>query len=178
METLKDLYFDQIKDLYDAEQRLVDTLPKLADAADSEELQEAFVNHLEETKNQVARLEKIFSLHGMKPEKETCKAMKGLIAEGEHELKKWKDPSVKDAALIASAQRVEHYEMAGYGSARAYAQCLGFQEDVRLLEETLSEEKGADAKLNAIATQGINQEALLQEAGRVELGGRSNQVRF
>ncbi len=163
MSTLQDLYFEQIKDLYDAEHRLVEALPQLVSQASSMELQDALEDHLEETRHQIERLERIFSHHNMEPERETCKAMKGLLAEGESDIKDWNEASVKDAALIAAAQRVEHYEIAGYGSARCFAQILGFTEDVSLLEETLEEEKMADSKLNDIAIGSVNRDALLAE---------------
>ncbi|HVJ65804.1 MAG TPA: ferritin-like domain-containing protein [Bdellovibrionota bacterium] len=160
--SLKDLYFEQLKDLYDAEYRLVEALPKMMDAASSKELQRGLNKHLEETKGHVTRLKSIFETHGMKAERESCKAMQGLIAEGEKEISEWKaSPEVKDAAIIASAQRVEHYEMAGYGTARCYAEMLGFVEDVDVLTETLEEERSADTALNDIALSSVNRDALM-----------------
>lgn len=160
MENLEKLYFDQIKDIYDAEMRLVEALPKMEKEASNPQLQMAIKGHLEETKEQVDRLERIFEIHNMKPERKTCAAMKGLVEEGEKELKEFKIPEVKDAALIASAQRVEHYEMSGYGTLKTYAATLGFEEDVKLLSKTLDEEKAADEKLNDIALSVVNIDAL------------------
>lgn len=164
MSTLEDLYFGQLKDLYDAEHRILDALPKMEKEATSPELKQAIMNHREETEGQVQRLEQIFENHGKEPKRETCKAMKGLIEEGEEELKEWKgEDSVKDAAIIAAAQRVEHYEISGYGSAKAYAQLLGFTEDIGILDETLEEEKKTDLKLTDIALSGVNQDAIIGE---------------
>jgi ferritin-like metal-binding protein YciE len=178
MKTLKDLYFGQIKDLYDAENRLLEAIPKMADEATSPELQKGLNSHLEETKIQVTRLKSIFENHGMKPEREACKAMQGLIAEGEKEMKEWKGSlQVKDAAIIASAQRVEHYEMAGYGTARTYADMLGFVDDIALLTETLDEEKAADSKLNDIALGSVNRDALLADSPRDASASSSGQAR-
>ena len=154
--SLEDLFFDQLADLYDAEQRLTTTISKMSDAAHSQELKEVFLDHLRETEIQIERLESIFASHGRQPNRETCEAMKGLIREGEEMVDATGDPSVKDAALIAAAQRVEHYEMAGYGTARTFAEHLGFAEAVRLLQETLDEEKAADLKLTDIAERQVN----------------------
>jgi ferritin-like metal-binding protein YciE len=175
MSTLKELYFGQLKDLYDAEHRMLDALPKLVSEASSPDLQEVLEEHLEETQLQIERLEQIFAAHDMEPERETCKAMKGLIAEGESELKDWNEPSVRDAALIASAQRVEHYEIAGYGSVRCFAQMLGFEDDAQLLGETLAEERAADSKLNDIAVGSVNRDALLAEENENVSSYRQNQ---
>ncbi len=157
--SFEDLFVQQIEDLYDAEQQLTDALPKMADAANSRELKQAFLTHLKETQNQVTRLEQIFQQIGKEPKREICKAMKGLIAEGDQIVKAKADPEVKDAGLIAAAQRVEHYEMAGYGSARTFAERLGRSEAARLLQTTLNEEGNADKKLTAIAEQTVNVQA-------------------
>jgi ferritin-like metal-binding protein YciE len=163
--SLEDLLAEQVKDLYDAEHRLVEALPKMADAASSTELQDAFLDHLEQTKNHVARLERVFASMGVKAERETCQAMKGLVSEGSQAIhSKGSNPAVRDAALIAAAQRVEHYEMAGYGSARTFAEQLGFSEAVDLLESTLEEEREADKKLTTLATQRINADAMRSAA--------------
>lgn len=154
--SFEDLFEDQLKDLYDAENRLVEALPKMADAASSSELKHAFTSHLRETEGHVQRLEQIFGQLGKKPERETCEAMKGLIAEGSQMIKAQADPEVKDAGLIAAAQRVEHYEMAGYGSARNFAEKLGHSQAVSLLQATLNEEGAADKKLTAIAELSVN----------------------
>lgn len=157
--TLDDLFCHQIEDLYDAEKRLVKALPKMADAAHDPKLQAAFREHLQETEGHVVRLEQVFSTLGKEPERETCPAMKGLIEEGEEMIDATGDEAVCDAALIAAAQRIEHYEMAGYGTARAIAERLGQQQAVGLLQETLDEEKMADSKLTQIAEQGVNLQA-------------------
>lgn len=175
MANLEDLYFGQIKDLYDAEQRLVDALPKMINAASATELQEGLTNHLRETETHVQRLETIFSNHNKKPEAETCKAMRGLLAEGESEMKEWKGtPEVKDAAIIASAQRVEHYEMSGYGTAKCFAEMLGFAEDIPLLEKTLNEERKADEKLTDIAISCVNRDALLSAGDKSSSRGQAH----
>lgn len=158
-ENMNDLLVEQIEDLYDAENRLCDALPKMADAAHSPELQAAFRDHLVETKGQVDRLERVFSLLDHKPKRETCDAMKGLITEGEDMIEAKGDDSVRDAALIAAAQRVEHYEMAGYGSARNFAKRLGRNDIAALLQETLNEEGAADEKLTRIAESTVNPSA-------------------
>jgi ferritin-like metal-binding protein YciE len=149
--TLNDLFVEQLQDLYDAENRLVDALPKMRDAASSASLKDAFSSHLTETQGHVRRLEQIFSQLGIEAERETCPAMKGLIKEGQEMIDAEGDPVVKDAALIAAAQRVEHYEMAGYGTVRSFARRLGLGEIVNTLQMTLDEEGGADKKLTAIA---------------------------
>lgn len=157
--SLNDLFVDQIEDLYDAENRLTKALPQMAEAARSSQLKQAFQSHLTETEGHVVRLEQIFREIGVDPKRETCQAMKGLIAEGEEMIKASGDPDVKDAALIAAAQRVEHYEMSGYGSARAFARRLGLTQAASLLQQTLDEEKAADEKLNTIAESSVNQKA-------------------
>ena len=159
LESLRDLYLEQLKDLYSAETQLVDALPKMAEAAVSPELKTAFREHLSQTRQHVERLERIFRGMNEKPKGETCEGMKGLIKEGEEMIKMKGEPEVIDAGLIAAAQRVEHYEIAGYGTVRTYAELLGDQEAVRLLERTLQEEEETDEKLTAIATSGVNEEA-------------------
>lgn len=156
---LEDLFCDQLEDLYDAEQRLTKALPKMAEAASCPHLTDAFKHHLKETEGQVERLERVFRLLDKEPKTKTCEAMKGLIAEGEEIVKAKGDADVKDAALIAAGQRVEHYEMAGYGSARNFAQRLGLQEAAQLLQQTLDEEGSADHKLTELAEEGINKRA-------------------
>ena len=157
--TFEDLFQEQIEDLYDAEHRLTEALPKMAEAANSTQLKQAFQDHLVETKGHVSRLEQVFRELKLEPHRTTCAAMKGLITEGEEMIKAKGDPDIKDAALIAAAQRVEHYEISGYGSARAFARRLGLTEAVTLLEETLEEEKAADHKLNQIAESSVNPQA-------------------
>lgn len=159
MRTLEDLYIDQLKDLYNAENQLISALPKMAKAATSDELRTAFEEHLEETRVQVERLDRVFQELGKNPKGKTCKAMQGLIEEAKEVLEEEMEPSVKDAALIAAGQRVEHYEMAGYGCVRTYATMLGYEEAAALLDETLQEEGMADKNLNAIAESMVNQQA-------------------
>lgn len=157
--SLDDLFIEQLQDLYDAETRLTKALPKMEEAAHSPALKSAFRDHLRETETQVNRLETIFQQLGKKSKRETCEAMKGLIAEGEEMVQAKGDPDVKDAALIAAAQRVEHYEIAGYGTVRTFAERLGHHEVARLLQETLDEEGNTDKKLTALAEQSINAKA-------------------
>lgn len=163
--SFKDLLVEQIKDLYDAENRLTDALPKMADAANSSQLKQAFQTHLRETEGHVARLEQIFQQINVEPKRETCEAMKGLISEGETMIKAKGDPDIKDAALIAAAQRVEHYEISGYGTARSFARRLGLTQAANLLQQTLDEEKAADEKLNMIAEGSVNRQAAGAGAG-------------
>jgi ferritin-like metal-binding protein YciE len=158
LESLQDLFVDELKDLYNAETQLTKALPKMAKAAASEDLRAAFEAHLEETEHQIERLETIFKQLEASPKGKKCKAMAGLIEEGKEMMDMDAEDAVKDAALIAAAQRVEHYEMAGYGTVRTYAQLLGFEEAANLLQETLDEEAGADEKLGELA-KNINVEA-------------------
>lgn len=162
--SLNTLLLHELRDLYSAETQLVEALPKMAQAASHEDLKAAFNEHLEETRGQVERLRRIFDHLGEGPEGAHCNAMEGLIEEGEEIIQESGEAHVKDAALIAAAQRVEHYEMAGYGAAQTYAKELGHRNAASLLSETLSEEKEADKKLNKLATggwlsSGINEEA-------------------
>jgi ferritin-like metal-binding protein YciE len=152
LQSLDDLFVEQLQDLYSAEKQLVDALPKMAKAASHDELKQAFEHHLEETRGHVSRLEEIFGELGKQPGGETCKAMKGLIAEGEEVVKADGDSAVKDAALIAAAQRVEHYEIAGYGTVRTLADELDHDSAKDLLDQTLDEESNADKLLTMIAT--------------------------
>jgi ferritin-like metal-binding protein YciE len=160
IETMEDLFLEQVEDLYDAEKRLVKALPKMAEAATSLSLRQAFESHLIETEGHVSRLENIFRTLGQDPKAQTCDAMKGLISEGEDMVSDTEPSALRDAGLIASANRVEHYEMAAYGSARTFAQTLGLAEAASLLEQTLQEEKKADQKLTQLAETMINDEAL------------------
>ncbi|PYV59112.1 MAG: ferritin-like domain-containing protein [Acidobacteria bacterium] len=157
--SLKELFIEELRDLYDAENQLTKALPKMAEGSSSPELREAFEEHLEQTRNHVSRLEKVFAGLGEKPKAEKCKGMEGLIKEGSELLKEDDfDSEVKDAAIIGAAQKVEHYEIAGYGTVRTFAELLGEDEAVSLLEETLEEEKETDQKLTELADQ-INVEA-------------------
>jgi ferritin-like metal-binding protein YciE len=155
-DSLECLLVEQLQDLYDAENRLVDALPKMADAASSPQLKQAFQHHLEETKGQVNRLEQVFRLLDKSAQRHSCEAMKGLVKEGEEMIKAKGDPTIKDAALIAAAQRVEHYEIAGYGTARNFARRCGRPDVAELLQQTLQEEGDADKKLTQIAESSIN----------------------
>lgn len=160
-ERLEDLLVEQIEDLYDAEKRLCEALPKMAESASSAALSDAFNAHLAETKQHVDRLEGVFRLLGKEPSRETCDAMKGLISEGEAMIDAKGNDDVRDAALIAAAQRVEHYEIAAYGSARAFAQQLGRSDIADVLQRTLDEEGAADRKLTTIAESMVNPQAAL-----------------
>jgi ferritin-like metal-binding protein YciE len=152
-QSLQDLYLEQLKDLYDAENQLIKALPKLAKAASTEELRNAFEEHLEQTKEHAQRLETIFEGMGEKAKGQKCKGMEGLIKEGSEVIEEDMAEGVKDAALIAAAQRVEHYEIAGYGTVRTFANLLGESEAANLLEKTLEEEKEADELLGGIAEE-------------------------
>ena len=158
--TMQELFLDELRDLYDAEKQLTKALPEMADAASTEELRSAFEDHLEQTRGHVQRLEQIFEELGEKSSGKKCAAMAGLIKEGNEVVDESDESVVRDAGLIAAAQKVEHYEMSGYGSARTHAQLLGNKRAATLLKETLDEEKAADAKLNEIAMGFINEEAM------------------
>jgi ferritin-like metal-binding protein YciE len=166
MESLQDLFIDQLKDLYNAENQLIKALPKMAKASSSEELADAFTEHLEETKGHVQRLEQIFETLGASPKGKKCKAMEGLIEEGKEMMAEDATPEVMDAGLIAAAQRVEHYEMAGYGCVRTYAKLLGDEQSAKLLQETLDEEAAADEKLTKLAETTINVAAASEESSQ------------
>ncbi|MGO8753462.1 MAG: ferritin-like domain-containing protein [Thermoguttaceae bacterium] len=168
LNSLDDLLLLQLNDLYDAEKRLCDTLPDMAEAATSPELREVFRSDCEQSKRQVSRLEQIFIDLGRPSSRQTCDAMKGLIQEGSEIVSAVGNPDVKDAALIAAAQRVEHYEIAGYGSARAFAQHLGHTNVARLLQSTLEEERETDQRLTQLAEERINVQA---EATSAQGGG-------
>lgn len=158
LESLRELLTDELKDLYSAETQITKALPKMIKASTSPALKQAFEHHLEETKNHVSRLEQIFKKLDESPKGKTCEGMKGLLKEGEELIGEDAEPEVLDAGIISAAQRVEHYEMAAYGSARTFAELLGEREAVRLLEQTLEEEKAADAKLTQVARK-VNIEA-------------------
>jgi ferritin-like metal-binding protein YciE len=160
--TLHELLVDEIKDLYHAEKQLTKALPKMAKAASHEDLREAFEAHLEETREQVTRLEEVFDALGEKPKAKPCHGMAGIIEEGSDLMKEDAEEAVMDAGLIAAAQRAEHYEIGSYGTCVAWAQLLGLDDVAALLEQTLEEEKAADKKLSALAEQEINQNALNQ----------------
>ena len=172
--TMEELFLDEIRDLYDAEKQLTKALPKMAKAAVSDELRNAFQEHLGETENQVERLERIFEALGEKATGKKCAAMAGLIKEGDEMVSDSGETAIRDAGLIAAAQKVEHYEMSGYGSARTHAEILGNDEAVSLLDETLQEEKNADEKLNELAQNTINEEAASGLGGSAGIGNSNN----
>ncbi len=154
--SLEDLFVHELKDLYDAENQLIDALPKMAEKSTNPALKRAFQNHLTQTEKHAQRLEFIFEHRGLDPERETCAAMNGLIKEGGNVLSAEGDKDVLDAALIAAAQRVEHYEIAAYGTARTFAQRIGDAYAAELLEQTLGEEKSTDQQLTQIAEASVN----------------------
>lgn len=173
LDTLKKLYVEELRDVYNAEQQLVKTLPKMAKGASSDELREALETHLEETKGHVERLEQIFEGLDESPKGKTCKAMKGLVEEGSEILDEKGEDSVLDAGIIAAAQKVEHYEIATYGTLRTWADLLNQEEAAGLLQETLDEEGEADQKLNDLAEEIVNPEALLEsEEEEATVGSR------
>jgi ferritin-like metal-binding protein YciE len=159
LDSLQSLFLEELKDIYNAEKQLVQALPRMAKAAGNPELQQAFTNHLRETQGQVQRLERIFKDLGLAARGKRCVGMEGLIEEGKEKMQEKGEESVIDAALIASAQKVEHYEIAAYGCLRTYAQILGHESAAKLLAETLAEEEAADEKLNQIAESRVNAEA-------------------
>ncbi len=158
LSSLKDLYIEELRDLYSAENQLLKALPKMAKGATSKPLQDGFKKHLKQTETHVARLEKIFDELDLSPKGKKCKAMEGLVAEGAETLSEDAEPDVMDAALIAAAQRVEHYEMAGYGCVRTYANLLGEKKAEALLQQTLNEEGDTDKALTKLAEK-INVDA-------------------
>jgi ferritin-like metal-binding protein YciE len=164
LQSLDDVLQDQVKDLLSAEKQLVSALPKVAAAAQSDELKKALNEHLEETKGHLERLEQVTTILGMGSSAKTCKAMQGLIAEGDEVLSETGDPVAKDAAIIAAAQRIEHYEIAAYGTARTLAGELDYDDAKRLLNETLDEESAADKLLTKIATGGMFKSGVNQAA--------------
>jgi len=168
LDSLQDLFLNELKDVLNAEKQLVQALPKMAKAAQSPKLQQAFTKHLKETEGHVDRLERIFRSLGQTARGKACKGMQGLIEEGKEILEEDGSPEVIDAALISAAQRVEHYEIAAYGCLRTYAQLLGNSEADRLLQQTLAEEEATDKALTALGEGGINQAAVAAGAGEDE----------
>ena len=158
--SLRELFVEELRDMYDAEKRLVRALPKMAKAAESDELKTAFTNHLRETQTQVSRLEQVFESLGEKPRGKKCDGITGIVEEGNKAMEELEGP-VLDAALIAGGQKVEHYEIASYGTLAYFADLLGEERPKALLGETLNEEKAADEKLNQIAKSKVNREALM-----------------
>jgi len=171
LDTLQKLYTEELRDLYNAENQLLKALPKMAKAASSEELKGAFEKHLEQTKGHVERLEQVFKELDESPKGKTCRAMKGLIQEGSELLEQDGDESVRDAGIIVAAQKVEHYEIAGYGSARTFAHLLGQNKAAELLQNTLDEESETDELLTRLAESVINPEAVRDS----ELAGASSE---
>src|SRR5437588_6681936 len=164
-DSLRELYIDELKDLYNAETQLVKALPKMAKASSNDQLRQGFEEHLRQTSEHVSRLEQIFDQVGEKPSGKKCVGMEGLVKEGSEVIKEDFSDAVKDAGIIGAAQRVEHYEIAAYGTVRAFAELLGESEHVSLLEETLNEEKQTDEKLTQLAEE-INSRAL-EEGGQM-----------
>ena len=160
VQTMEDLFLDTLRDLYDAEKQITKALPKMSKAATSDDLRAAFDEHLRVTRQQVERLEQIFKELDEKPTGKKCAGMEGLIEEGEELIEEADASFVLDAGLIGAAQRVEHYEMAGYGTARTFAQRLGYDQAARLLQQTLEEEKETDLKLTELAESMVNEEAV------------------
>ncbi len=156
LETLKDLYIHELKDLYSAEKQIIKALPKMAKAAANKQLAAGFEEHFEQTKDHAARLEKILTSYDESTRGAKCQGMEGLIKEGDEMIEEDAEDEVRDAGLIAAAQRVEHYEMAGYGCARTYAKLLGDQHGAQLLQVTLTEESDTDKKLTKLAESVIN----------------------
>ena len=170
LDTLQKLYTNELRDLYSAENQLVKALPKMAKAASSEELKNAFEKHLEQTKSHVERLEQVFEELDEKPKGKTCRAMKGLVEEGSEILQQDGDESVLDAGIIVAAQKVEHYEIAGYGSVRTFAHLLGQNKAAELLQTTLDEESETNEILNKLAEGIVNPEAVMD----TDLAGASS----
>ncbi len=160
MKTLKSLFLDELADMYDAEHRIIKALPKLAKAATCPDLRKAIQSHLKETEGQVRKLEQVFKSFGLKAKRKTCEATVGLLREGDEIAAEFKGSPAINAALIAAAQKVEHYEIASYGCLHEWAEVLGKQEAAGLLKQILDEEKGADESLNELAHASLNQEAL------------------
>ena len=165
LDSLEKLFLEELKDVYNAEKQILRALPRMAKAAESPQLKQAFTQHLKETESQVRRLEQIFRELGQTARGKKCKGMEGLLEEGKEVLEEKGEPAVIDAALIASAQRVEHYEIAAYGCLRTYASLLGHSEAERLLQQNLQEEEAADKKLTQLGESGINQAAAMAGAG-------------
>jgi ferritin-like metal-binding protein YciE len=164
MKNLEELFQDELFDMHYAEEQLIKALEEMAEKASDPKLAQGFRDHKEETEGQKRRIEKVYEVLDIKPKKEVCEAIKGLIAEAKDLISHTKEGPVRDAAMITAAQKVEHYEIASYGSLIALAETLGHSEAAALLSETLEEERGADRKLNELATGGINEEAMQQAA--------------
>lgn len=177
LDTLRKLYVEELRDIYNAENQLLKALPKMAKGASSDELKQAFEDHLEETQGHVERLDEIFEALDEKATGKTCKAMKGLVEEGSEILKEEGEESVLDAGIIAAAQKVEHYEIATYGTLRTWADLLGENEAAELLQQTLDEEGEADKRLNELAEEIVNPEALSESEEKEEMATTSSRRR-
>jgi ferritin-like metal-binding protein YciE len=160
LDTLQDLFLDTLKDTYDAEHQITKALPKMAKATSNPQLKAAFEKHLTQTENQIKRLERVFEAVGKKATRKSCAGMKGLIEEGSELMKEDAEAEVLDAGLIAAAQKVEHYEISAYGTLAAYANLLGDNQSVKLLQQTLDEEKQTDENLSKLAETAVNVEAV------------------
>lgn len=167
-ESIRELLIDQMRDLYDAEKQLVKALPKMAKNSSNEQLKEAFESHLEQTRGHVQRLEQAFELMEQKAKSKSCEAMKGLVEEGKETMEEDLSDPLKDSAIICAAQKVEHYEIAGYGTVKAWAQSLGLNDVADLFETTLNEEKEADEKLNQVASEVLSEAEAMRGEGEEE----------
>ncbi|MBA3444956.1 MAG: ferritin-like domain-containing protein [Gemmatimonadales bacterium] len=165
LDSLEKLFIEELRDIYNAEKQLTRALPRMAKAAESPDLERAFTSHLKETEGQIKRLERVFQEVGQAVRGKKCKGMEGLIEEGKEMMEEDGEPQVIDAALIASAQKVEHYEIAAYGCLRTYAELLGYSEAAQLLQQNLQEEEAADKKLTQLGESGINEAAASAGAG-------------
>lgn len=168
LNSLDDLFMDGLKDVYNAEAQILKALPKMANAATAPQLQDAFLEHLDETKMQIERLEEVFAIFGAKAKGKKCMAMEGLIAEGKEIMQQDGEPATIDAALIAAAQKVEHYEIAAYGCLRTWAQLLDQQDAAQILQEILDEEKQTDERLTLLAEEVINEASAEEEGDETE----------
>jgi ferritin-like metal-binding protein YciE len=168
--SLHEVLTDYVRDLYNAESQLLKALPRMAKAATAPDLRAAFDRHLGETRTQIERLDRVCVDLGIRPKGKTCHAMKGLIEEGQEVMSSTGDPAAKDAALIGAAQKIEHYEIASYGTARTFARVLGEAAAADLLQQTLDEEEATDERLTALAEAGLNQEAAAEDAGDTPRG--------
>ena len=175
-DSLRQLYVDELKDLYSAETQLVKALPKMAKASSNAQLRQAFEEHLRQTSEQVSRLEQIFDMLDEKPTGKKCLGMEGLVKEGSETMQEKYGDAVMDAAIIGAAQRVEHYEIAGYGTARAFAELLGEDEHISLIEQTLEEEKQADEKLSQLAEEINSQASEGDDAGSEDTAARTSKT--
>jgi ferritin-like metal-binding protein YciE len=165
LESLHELFLTELRDMYDAEHQIVKALPKMIDKAAHPELKAAFNEHLEQTQNQVTRLEQVFESLGEKAKAEKCKGMKGILEEGEDLAGESGDPAAVDAGIISSAQKVEHYEIASYGTLCSWAEMMGHQRELQLLRQNLEEEKAADQKLTQLAERMVNVDAVRTAGG-------------